>query len=84
LLSERQPFEAESPREMMMSRLLHEAPSVRLFQPSVPESLARLVDDCLVRHPDDRPSAAELASRLAEWAEASGRTAARAECLRAQ
>jgi Protein kinase domain len=72
LLSERQPFEAESPREMMMSRLLHDAPSVRVFQPSVPESLACLVDRCLARHPVDRPSATELASRLANWADAAG------------
>ncbi len=70
LLSERQPFEAESPREMMMSRLLHDAPGVRAFQPSVPESLARLVDRCLARHPSGRPSAADLASQLAEWADA--------------
>ena len=54
LLSKRQPFETESPREMMMSRLLDDAPSVRTLQPLVPESLAQLVDRCLTREPDRR------------------------------
>src|SRR6185436_14635981 len=72
LLSQRQPFEAESPRDVMMSRLLDDAPSVRAFQPLVPESLAQLVDRCLARQPDDRPSAAELAVQLASWADAAG------------
>ncbi|HEX3764259.1 MAG TPA: serine/threonine-protein kinase, partial [Kofleriaceae bacterium] len=40
LLSERRPFEAESPQAAMTSRLLHDAPGVRTFQPAVPESLA--------------------------------------------
>jgi serine/threonine-protein kinase len=70
LLSERKPFEAESPHAMMMNRLMNEAPSVRAFRPSVPESLARLVDRCLARSPDRRPSAAELSSQLASWADA--------------
>jgi hypothetical protein len=69
LLSKRQPFETESPREMMMSRLLDDAPSVRTVQPLVPESLAQLVDRCLAREPDQRPSAAELAIRLGRWAD---------------
>ena len=72
LLSERSPFEAESPREMMMSRLLDDAPSVRAFQPLVPESLAQLVDRCLVRSSEDRPPAAELAHQLARWADTAG------------
>jgi hypothetical protein len=72
LLSERKPFEAESPRAMMMNRLLQDAPSVCTFQASVPDSLARWVDRCLAREPEDRPSAAELASELAAWADATG------------
>jgi hypothetical protein len=72
LLSKRQPFETESPREMMMSRLLDDAPSVRALQPLVPESLAQLVDRCLAREPDQRPSAAELAVRLGRWANDAG------------
>jgi serine/threonine-protein kinase len=72
LLSERQPFEAESSHGAMMSRLVRAAPSVREFQPSVPESLARLVDRCLARHPDDRPRAAELQRQLAGWADVAG------------
>jgi serine/threonine-protein kinase len=72
LLTGRQPFEAESPREVMMSRLLDDAPGVRAVQPLVPEPLARLVDRCLARSPDDRPPAAELARELARWADAAG------------
>jgi hypothetical protein len=72
LLSERKPFEAESPHVMMMNRLLHDAPSVRAFQPSVPEPLAHLVDRCLARAPEDRPAAAELARQLAAWADLAG------------
>ncbi|HSR98393.1 MAG TPA: serine/threonine-protein kinase [Kofleriaceae bacterium] len=72
LLSKRQPFETESPRQMMMTRLLDDPPSVRAFQPAVPESLAQLVDGCLAREAEQRPSAAELAVRLARWADAAG------------
>lgn len=72
LLSERRPFEAESPHAMMMNRLLNDAPSIRAFRPSVPESLAYLVDRCLARDPEDRPSAADLASQLAAWADLAG------------
>jgi serine/threonine-protein kinase len=72
LLSERQPFEAGSLRDNMMGRLLRAAPSVREFQPSVPHPLARWVDRCLARQPDDRPTAAELAIRLAAWADSAG------------
>ena len=70
LLSERHPFEAESLREMMMGRVLREAPSLREFQPSVPESLARLIERCLARQPGDRPRAGEVARQLAAWADA--------------
>ena len=72
LLSARHPFESESPREMMMSRLLDDAPRVRTVQPPVPAALAQLVDRCLARRPDERPSAAELAGQLARWANAAG------------
>jgi len=83
LLSERKPFEAESPHAIMMSRLLQDAPGVRAFQPSVPESLAALVDRCLARSPDERPAATELASQLAAWADAAG-AAALELCVRAR
>ena len=69
LLSERLPFEAESPRQIMMTRLLDDAPSVRTVQPLVPEALAQLVDRCLARQPDARPTAAGLATQLASWAD---------------
>jgi serine/threonine-protein kinase len=72
LLAGRQPFEAESPREMMMGRLLDDAPSIRAFQPLVPESLAQLVARCLARQPEERPPASELAHQLSRWADAAG------------
>jgi serine/threonine-protein kinase len=72
LISQRFPFEAESPRAAMLDRLLQDAPSIRAFQPSVPESLARLIDRCLAGQPERRPSAAELAIQLAAWADAAG------------
>jgi len=72
LLAGRPPFDIESPRETMMSRLLDDAPSVRAFQPLVPESLAQLIDRCLAREPGGRPTAAELAGQLARWADTAG------------
>jgi hypothetical protein len=72
LLSERLPFEAESALAIATLRAQHGAPRLRTFQPSIPESLADLVDRCLARHAADRPSAADLASRLAAWADAAG------------
>jgi len=72
LLCERHPFEAESPRAVMMNRLLYDAPQVRSIRPLVPAALAALVDRCLARGPEDRPSAAELAHQLAAWADDAG------------
>ena len=72
LLTEHQPFEGESVREVMMSRLLADAPSVRAVAPLVPEALAQLIDGCLVREAEARPSAAALGSQLARWADAAG------------
>jgi serine/threonine-protein kinase len=72
LLSERPPFEAASLREATTSQWPRAAPSVRAFQPSVPERLALLVDGCLARHPEDRPPAAELARQLSVWADVAG------------
>jgi serine/threonine-protein kinase len=72
LLSERLPFEAESARALGLLRALHDAPRVRAFQPAVPAALAELVDRCLARRPEDRPSAAELARGLAAWADTAG------------
>jgi serine/threonine-protein kinase len=72
LLSARHPFESESPREMMMIRLLDDAPRIAAVQPPVPSALAQLVDRCLARQPGERPPAAELAHELARWADAAG------------
>jgi len=72
LLAGRLPFDIESPRETMISRLLDDPPSVRAFQPLVPEPLAQLIDRCLAREPTERPPAAELAVQLARWADTAG------------
>jgi serine/threonine-protein kinase len=72
LLSGRHPFEAGSPRMMMMSRLLEAAPNLRALRPLVPATLAQLVDRCLARTPEQRPSARALADELAAWADAAG------------
>jgi serine/threonine-protein kinase len=72
LLAGRPPFDIEAPRSTMMSRLLDDAPGVCAFQPLVPASLAQLVDSCLARTPEQRPTAAALASQLAAWADAAG------------
>jgi hypothetical protein len=72
LLCVRHPFEAESPRAVMMNRLLYDAPQVRSIEPLVPASLAELVDRCLSRRPEDRPAAADLAHQLAAWADDAG------------
>jgi eukaryotic-like serine/threonine-protein kinase len=72
LLAGRPPFDIESPRETMMSRLLDDPPSVRAFQPLVPEPLAQLIDRCLAREPGERPPAAELSVQLARWADTAG------------
>src|SRR5207244_1036882 len=52
------PFEANSPREMMM-RHLHARPAELPASP-----LARLVAQCLHKQPDERPRAAEVAEKL--------------------
>lgn len=72
LLADRHPFEAESPPAMMMTRLVADAPGLATVQPTVPDALAHLVDRCLAREPDQRPSAAELAGQLARWADSVG------------
>jgi serine/threonine-protein kinase len=72
LLCVRHPFEADSPRAVMMNRLLYDAPQVRSIQPLVPASLAEVVDRCLARRPEDRPAASALAHQLATWADDAG------------
>jgi serine/threonine-protein kinase len=72
LLAQRQPFESESPRQIMINRLLDDAPGLHAVQPLVPASLAQLIDACLARQPDARPPAAELAVQLARWADGAG------------
>ncbi|AEW97647.1 putative protein kinase [Streptantibioticus cattleyicolor NRRL 8057 = DSM 46488] len=50
--------------EVMLYRVVHEEPDLT----GVPDSLAPLVYACLAKEPEERPSAAQLAERLAEIA----------------
>jgi len=72
LLTARGPFEASSPQEMMMRRVMQPAPDARTFDPSLPASLAELIARALEREPSRRPTAAELARTLGEFADAAG------------
>jgi serine/threonine protein kinase len=50
--------------EVMLYRVVHEEPDLG----RVPDSLAPLVDACLAKNPEDRPSTVQLSDRLAEIA----------------
>ncbi|MFH8609010.1 serine/threonine-protein kinase [Streptomyces sp. NPDC018029] len=53
------PFDADSPY-MTAYQVVHEAPALG----AVPDALRRVVEPCLAKDPDDRPSADELLVRL--------------------
>ena len=65
------PFE-EITRRAPLRGALRDAPDVRSLHAEAPVALADLVARCLERDPEDRPSARELARRLAEFAEGEG------------
>ncbi len=81
LLCARLPFEASRATEMFSRHLLDAAPDVRSLRPAIPEEIALVVAACLEKAPAARPSAAELAARLAVIADALG--AGPVESLRA-
>ncbi|MEU6091150.1 protein kinase [Streptomyces sp. NPDC047085] len=67
--------------EVMLYRVVHEAPQLH----GVPDALAPLVQACLAKDPDDRPSTLQLSLRLKEIAarEAQGMSDARPPSPRA-
>jgi protein kinase-like protein len=68
LLTARFPFDADTPREMMM-RHLHARPA---GLPDAPAPLAKMVERCLSKQLQARPSAAELARELRGFADQHG------------
>ncbi len=72
LLAGRFPFDARTPKEMMMRQLTATPPDVRVAQPSVPETLALAIARCLHKEPASRPPAQVLAAELRAWSDAHG------------
>jgi serine/threonine-protein kinase len=64
LLAGRPPFEADTPISMVAAHLKDTPPSVRSLRPDCDERLGALVDRCLLKEPEERPSAEEVARAL--------------------
>ncbi|WP_321472547.1 protein kinase [uncultured Paludibaculum sp.] len=58
LRTRRVPFEGDSPLDIAMARLEHDAPSVRRFDRTVSKPWDRAIAACLERKPEDRPGSA--------------------------
>ncbi|MFM2089750.1 MAG: hypothetical protein RLZZ127_239, partial [Planctomycetota bacterium] len=65
LLAGRPPFNHTTPYEVMRAHLEERPKPVRTAVPGVPGWLADLVDDCLAKAPERRPTAAQVVDRLA-------------------
>jgi serine/threonine protein kinase len=72
LLTGRYPFDEPTPRAMMASHLLTDAPDARSVVPAVPDRLAELVAQCLRKSPTERPSALGLGQDLGAFADGLG------------
>jgi serine/threonine-protein kinase len=72
LLTGHYPFEGATPRAMMASHLLTEAPDARSLATTLPDRLALLVSRCLTKTAAERPSAATLGRELTEIADSLG------------
>jgi hypothetical protein len=68
LLTGRPPFKEHTPYEVMRAHLESRVQPIRELSPGVPIGLAQLVERCLSKSPDKRPSAAELADRFSQGA----------------
>jgi serine/threonine protein kinase len=64
LATGRTPFLGVTPLQMLHAHLKDRPPSVHELRPELDERLATLIDRCLSKDPDERPSAAELARYL--------------------
>src|SRR5678815_4669886 len=68
MLAGRYPFANTTLHGMVVNHLAP-VPDLRDIDPTIPAELAALVSRCLARNPAERPSAAELASALAAYAD---------------
>jgi serine/threonine protein kinase len=64
LLTGAGPYAAESAREMVVAHLQGTPRSLREARPDLPEELSRLLERCLARKPEHRPSAREVVAAL--------------------
>lgn len=68
LLTGKPPFEGADAMERMITRLVNDAPSVRILRPDVPPPLEKIVAKMLARNPADRyRNPAEVAAALEEF-----------------
>ena len=62
LLTDRLPFEADTPMGLAVAHITEPVPSILALKPDLPPLCARLITRALAKHPDDRyPTAGELA-----------------------
>jgi len=68
MLTGRPPFYAESPIEILVRKMNEDAPSVRDYNPDVPQQLAAIVAKCLARKKEERyKNAWELKEALVDF-----------------
>ena len=68
LLTQRLPFDADSPIEVLVRKMNEDPPPVSLFNPSVPKAVERIVMKCIARNIEERyPSARHLADEIAAY-----------------
>ncbi len=65
LLAGRHPFDEKTPWGIAYSHMCVDAPDLQTLSPSVPTVLSAIVGECLRKDPAERPTAADLARRLA-------------------
>ncbi len=62
LLTDRLPYEADTPMGLAVAHITEPVPSILSLKPDLPPLCARLITRALAKHPDDRyPTAGELA-----------------------
>lgn len=73
MLTQRTPFDADTPLAVLMKHLNDPLPLPRQINPAIPEPFERVVLKALAKRPEDRyQSAEEMAQALREAAEAAG------------
>jgi tRNA A-37 threonylcarbamoyl transferase component Bud32 len=73
MLTQRTPFDADTPLAILMKHLNDPLPLPRQVAPAIPEPFERVVLKALAKHPEERyQSAAEMAQALRQAAETAG------------